>query len=479
VRSANHRRIERTSSPGGLDFLLAPEPGKGVRAGVEAAIRTAIRDGRLRPGDPLPSTRVLAADLGVGRGSVVEAYSRLIEEGWLVARQGGFTRAAAVPLSSPPPAPVRPTRTWQHDLRPGRADPASFPRSDWAAALRRVLADAPNEAFDYAEWRGRSELRTALAGYLGRARGVRCTAEQVLVCTGAGHGMGLALRAFARVGRRRVAVEDPGAPQLRRIAAAAGLEVVGLPCDERGARVELLAGMDVGAVVVTPAHQFPLGVTLSADRRTRLVAWARDNDAVVVEDDYDGELRYDRQPVGALQALDPDHVIYAGTTSKSLAPALRIGWLVVPPRLCHYLAETSELINAAPSALDQLALAHLITTGGFDRHVRRLRGLYRARRDLLIDSLATCAPATAVTGVSAGGHALVWLDRDGPGEAEVVAEAARRGIALAGLTHFRHPDSLDPAGGNTPALVVGYATPAGQSHRAAISALAAFLAQTS
>jgi GntR family transcriptional regulator/MocR family aminotransferase len=422
----------------------------------------------------------LATDLGVGRGSVVEAYSRLIEEGWLVARQGGSTRAAAVPLSSPPPAAAaRPTRLWQHDLRPGRADPASFPRSDWAAAVRRVLTDAPNEAFDYAEWRGRSELRIALAGYLGRARGVRCTAEQVLVCTGAGHGMGLALRALAGLGRRRVAVEEPGAPQLRRIAAAAGLEVVGLPCDEHGARVELLAGMDVGVVVVTPAHQFPLGVTLSADRRTRLVAWARDHDAVVVEDDYDGELRYDRQPVGALQALDPDHVIYAGTTSKSLAPALRIGWLVVPPRLCRHLAKTAELINAAPSALDQLALTQLITTGGFDRHVRRLRGLYRSRRDLLIDSLATSAPTTVVTGASAGGHALVRLDPAGPGEAEVVAGAARRGIALSGLTDFRHPDPLDLHAESSPALVVGYATPAGQSHRTAISALAAFLGQIS
>src|SRR5205823_2953960 len=165
--------------------------------------------------------------------------------------------------------------------------------------------------------RGRPELRTALAGYLGRARGARCTSEQIVVCTGGAQGMGLAFRTLANTGRRRIAIEDPSAVRLRQIATAAGLDVVALPCDERGARVDLLPSMDADAAVVTPAHQYPLGVTLAAERRTGLVAWTRSGERIVIEDDYDGELRYDRQPVGALQALDPDHVLYAGTTSKS------------------------------------------------------------------------------------------------------------------------------------------------------------------
>jgi GntR family transcriptional regulator/MocR family aminotransferase len=216
-------------------------------------------------------------------------------------------------------------------------------------------------------------------------------------------------------------------------------------------------------------------VTLTADRRTHLVAWARETGAVVIEDDYDGELRYDRQPVGALQGLDPDHVIYAGTTSKSLAPALRIGWLVLPQRLSDALIEISKLINAAPSSVEQLALAQLIVSGQFDHHIRRIRGLYRARRDLLVGTLAHHVPALRVTGISAGGHALVRIDPSGPGEEEVVAGAARRGIALVGLGCYRHGEQSDAR--YEQALVVGYATPAGHSHRAAIAALARYLAQ--
>jgi GntR family transcriptional regulator / MocR family aminotransferase len=285
---------------------------------------------------------------------------------------------------------------------------------------------------------------------------------------------GWRFRTLASTGRRRIAIEDPSAVRLRQIATAAGLDIVALPCDERGARVDLLPSMDVDAAVVTPAHQYPLGVTLAAERRTGLVAWARGGERNVIEDDYDGELRYDRQPVGALQALDPDHVLYAGTTSKSLAPALRIGWLVVPYRIRDGLIETGELINAVPSSLEQLALARLITTGLFDRHIRRIRGSYRARRDLLIRALAQHAPIVRVTGISAGGHALLRLPVTGPSEADVVASAAGRGIALAGLGQYRHGAS--PTDDHGPALVVGYATPAGHSHRAAISALARHLA---
>jgi GntR family transcriptional regulator/MocR family aminotransferase len=479
MNRASGEALDRTSGVG-LDFLVELGGPRRLRAGLEASIRAAIRDGRLHAGDALPSTRSLAGDLGIGRGTVVEAYTQLVAEGWLVAQQGRPTRVAAIPTSKAAPAVRERSPRWAHDLRPGRADPSSFPRQEWAAALRHVLSTAPNEVFDYAEWRGRVELREALAGYLGRARGVRGSAEDVVVCTGAGHGMGLVFGTLARLGRRRVAIEDPSSRRLRDIAAAAGMLVLPLPCDNRGARVEVLRGLHADAAVITPAHQFPLGVTLAAERRADVVTWARECGGLVVEDDYDGELRYDRQPVGALQALDPDSVIYVGTTSKSLAPALRIGWLVAPADLRPALVETLGLVNALPSSLEQLGLARLIETGEFDRHIRRIRLLYRKRRDLLVETLARAAPALQVTGVAAGGHALVRLGVDGPGEGEgeLIGRAAERGLALTGLGHYWHAprrngDWLEPA------LVVGYATPAGRSHRAAIAVLAECLTQSS
>jgi GntR family transcriptional regulator/MocR family aminotransferase len=343
--------------------------------------------------------------------------------------------------------------------------------------MRHVLAEAPTEAFDYAEWPGRFELRDAVAQYLRRARGVHATAEDVLACCGAGHGLGLIFRTLAQQGRQRIAVEDPCSQRLRHIAAEAGLRIVALPCDEQGARTDSLRRLRVDAVVVTPAHQFPLGVTMAPDRRTKLITWARETQAVVIEDDYDGELRYDRQPVGALQPLDPERVVYVGTTSKSLAPALRLGWLVVPQRLHDPLVQTVQRVNAMPSSLEQLAFARLIVTAEFDRHIRRIRGMYRERRDLLIDTLARVAPRTRVAGVSAGGHAVVLLDPSGPGEAEIVAMAAADGIALAGLDEFYAGSREATTRWPGPGLVIGYATPAGRSHRAAIEALGQVLAR--
>ncbi len=463
----------------GLDFLISVgRRGRGVGAALQQAVREAIRAGRLRPGDPLPSTRALARDLGVARGTVVEAYEQLAAEGWLVARQGQGTRAASLPaaLRSPAEPPAAPAP--RHDLRPGHADPSSFPRQAWAAAMRQVLAEAPDEAFGYADPRGRPELRAALAGYLGRARAVRAAAASVQVCTGAGHGLGIAFRALAARGARILAVEDPSSPRMREIAAGAGLEVVALPCDGLGARAGELPALGADAVVVTPAHQYPLGVTMAAQRRGELLAWASSSGGIIVEDDYDGELRYDRQPVGALQALDPGRVIYVGTTSKSLAAALRVGWLVVPPHLADLVAERVRIINAWPSSLEQLALARFIEGGMFDRHIRRMRGIYRKRRDLLIAALAMHAPMVHVTGIAAGGHALVGLPGAGPGEHELVAKAALAGIALDGLSGYRVSDP--PAGQQErqPALVIGYGTPAGQSYRAAVAALGDFLRST-
>jgi len=339
--------------------------------------------------------------------------------------------------------------------------------------MRRVLAEVPDEAFGYADPRGRPELRTAVAGYLGRARAVRTTGASLLVCSGAGHGMGLAFRVLAARGARALAVENPSSPRLRAIAAGAGLRLVPLPCDDDGAHVGTLSGLGADAVVVTPAHQFPLGVTMAPSRRSELLAWARDAGSFVIEDDYDGELRYDRQPVGSLQSLDPGRVIYAGTTSKSLAAALRIGWLAVPPQLMDSLVDAGRQVSAWPSSLDQIALARFIEAGLFDRHIRRMRGIYRQRRDLLIATLAASVPVLRVTGIAAGGHALARLPPGGPGEDEIISGAARRGLALEGLGSYRVSDGATPEHG--PALVIGYGSPAGRSYRGAVAALGDYL----
>jgi GntR family transcriptional regulator / MocR family aminotransferase len=256
---------------------------------------------------------------------------------------------------------------------------------------------------------------------------------------------------------------------MREIAAAAGLAVRALPCDDLGARADALAGLGADAVVVTPVHQYPLGVTLHPRRRAELIAWASDSGGILIEDDYDGELRYDRRPVGALQALAPGRVIYAGTTSKSLAAALRVGWLVMPAQLTGAVADTVRGINAWPSSLEQLALARFIDNGMFDRHVRMMRGIYRERRDLLAATLASRAPMLQITGIAAGGHALVQMPPGGPGEREVITKAALAGLALDGLSSYRVGDA--GAGPPGPALVIGYGTPAGRSYRAAVAAL--------
>lgn len=462
------------TSPG-LDFLISLDRrSRGLGAALQQAVRDAIRTGRLQPGDPLPSTRGLAADLGVARGTVVEAYEQLAAEGWLVARHGLGTRVADLPAAPLPPAEPLAVPAPRHDLRPGHADPSSFPRQRWATVMRRVLAEAPDEAFGYADPRGRPELRAALAGYLGRARGVRANAASLQVCAGAGHALGIAFRALAAHGARLLAVEDPSSPRMREIAAGVGLDVVALPCDGSGARAGVLAGLGADAVVVTPAHQYPLGVTLSPQRRGELLAWASGTGGIIVEDDYDGELRYDRQPVGALQALDPGRVVYVGTTSKSLAAGLRVGWLVGPPDLAGPVADTVRIINAWPSSLEQLALARFIETGMFDRHIRRMRGIYRKRRDLLVATLAQRAPQLQVTGIAAGGHALVRLAPGGPGEHELVAKAALAGLAVDGLSGYR-ASGVPTHGPEQPALVIGYGTPAGRSYRAAVAALGGFL----
>ena len=314
--------------------------GPRVRAGVETALRDAVRSGRLLPGTRLPASRVLAQDLGLARNTVADAYSQLVAEGWLASQQGSGTwvadRAAPAPVQAGTGDPAA-ARRIHYDLRPGRPDVSMFPRTAWLAAARRALGAAPPDTLGYADPRGLPQLRTALAEYLSRARGVAVTADRIVVCAGFSQGLELLCEVLRARGAVTLATEVFGHALHRHIAGAKGLRLQLLPVDGGGAVTGELAGAD--AALLTPAHQFPLGVPLEPSRRRQAVAWAASCGAVLIEDDYDGELRYDRPAVGAMQALAPEQVIYAGTASKSLAPGLRLGWLVLPAHLVRDVAD--------------------------------------------------------------------------------------------------------------------------------------------
>jgi len=551
-----------------MDLLLdlSAAPGRTLRRRAEHALRDAVVSGRLAPGTRLPSTRALAAQLGVSRGVVVDAYAQLAAEGYLLTRRGGGTtvanagatvanggadvadrgadariagedgrargadvadrgadkriagadgraRGADVADRGTEGAVLGSERAWpaaiRHDLRPALPALAGFPRREWLASLGRVLRELPDERLGYPDPAGMPELRATLAAYLGRVRGVRTTPERMVITGGLRQGLDLLWSSLASVGVRRVAVERPGWRGWNQTAAAAGLETVPLAVDRDGAVIDalvdgsdalvdgreaLIDGSDarvdesealvdgagapvdgddapagegkaaaappVDAVGVTPAHQFPTGAVLSAARRSALVAWAQRTGAIVVEDDYDAEFRYDRKPIGSLQGLAPDVVVYGGTASKTLAPALRIGWLALPPQLVAPVAAAQRRLGGAPAPLEQLALADLIARGELDRHLRRQRRAYRRQRDALLAHLARELPEVRVEGAAAGLHAVLRLP-DGSDEAATIAAARARGVALDGL------------GDGAPALVVGYANLPAAAVPAAVAALAA------
>jgi GntR family transcriptional regulator/MocR family aminotransferase len=440
-----------------------------VRASLEDALREAVRSGRLPAELRLPSSRQLASDLGLARNTVAEAYGQLVAEGWLVSRQGSGTRVARrAPdrdTATPPAPPV--TGTPRYDLRAGSPDLSSFPRAGWLAALRRALAGVPVQALGYGDPRGRIETREALAGYLARARGVRCDPDRIVVCSGFAQGLALLCSVLRAPRAPMVAVEAYGLPAYREILGGHGVRLSTLAVDGDGAAVDSLS--KESAVLLTPAHQFPLGPSLAPTRRARAVAWAVESGGLVLEDDYDGEFRYDRHPVGAVQALAPDHVAYLGTASKTLAPGLRLGWLVLPRALVDAVVAAKSGADYT-GVLEQLTLARFITSGGYDRHIRRRRLVYRRRRDALLRALAREVPEARVTGVAAGLHALVRLP-DGVSEEAVVAGAARRGLAVGALAPYRAGGDQDHA----PALVVGYATPPDHAYSGALARLTAAL----
>jgi GntR family transcriptional regulator/MocR family aminotransferase len=462
--------MPQTWATSGVDLHLELA-GRRVRAGLEAALRDAVRSGQLGPGTRLPSSRALASDLQVARNTVADAYAQLVAEGWLTAQRGSSTRVAdRVGAADPAAEPAAPQAAGEprYNLRPGSPDLSAFPRAAWLAAARRALAAAPSQALGYGDPRGRPELRRALAGYLSRARGVAVSPENIVVSAGFGHGLHVLSHVVAARGGTRVAMEAYGQPAHRDTVTAAGLAVTPVPVDGHGAMVAQFG--DAPAALLTPAHQFPLGMALHPRRRAQAVAWARDTGGVVIEDDYDGEFRYDRQPVGAMQALAPGHVVYAGSVSKSLAPGLRLGWLVLPGGLLGEVVAARPLADRHSSVIDQLTLAEFITGGGYDRHVRRARLAYRRRRDRLAEALARDAPHVHVTGIAAGLHALAELPA-GQDEDEVVARAAGHGLVVEGLRGYGAAGRPDRS-----ALVVGYATPAPHAFTGALARLGALLA---
>jgi len=417
------------------------------RVQIEDRLRELVRDGTLAAGARLPSSRALAGDLEVSRRLVVDAYAQLLAEGYLLARQGAGTYVANVGTAREPPSSPPAGRALHFDFFPGAPDLASFPRALWVRTVREVLADAPNSAFAYPDPRGAPELRRALASYLRRVRGLAADPESIVICSGATQGLALLGRVLARQGFGSIAVEDPSLPQHRAVLAYAGLEVVGAPVDEQGVRLDAI---DVPALLTTPAHQCPTGVALSPSRRTALLEWAQAG-GLVIEDDYDAEFRYDRAPLGALQGLAPERVVYLGTVSKTLAPGLRLGWLVLPSMLVGPVAEAKLLDDLGSATLEQLALARLIDTAAYDRHLRKARRRNRLRRDALIQAVAHHLPGARVSGISAGLHALVWLAAP-LDPLRIIQAATERSVGVYPLTLYL----IDPPA-QTDALVLGYA----------------------
>jgi GntR family transcriptional regulator/MocR family aminotransferase len=451
---------------------------------LEGALRAAVRDGRLAPGTRLPASRTLAADLGIARNTVADVYAQLTAEGWLTARTGAGTwvteRFAAADGGDgrEPAAPGQAAPQPRYSLHAGIPDLTAFPRQDWLAAARKALNSSSARALEYPDPRGVPELREALAGYLARVRGVTVGPERIVVCAGFKHGLALLCRVLRERGAATIAAEAFGLPEHRRVISGAGLRLAPMPVDADGAVPDDAVLADAAAALLTPAHQFPLGGTLSPRRRRRFTEWAASSGAVLIEDDYDGEFRYDRHPVGALHALAPRHVVYGGTASKALAPGLRLGWLAIPARLVDDVVAAARLSGGGPDVIGQLTLAELITSGGYDRQVRQARLAYRRRRDQLVAALRREAPAVGVGGIAAGLHALLHLP-PGLTEADVMARAARRGVAVDGLAAYTadaaEPEPARASTGHPPALVAGYACPPPHAFTTAVTHLCAAL----
>lgn len=442
---------------------------RSAREQLITALRDGIRTGSLGAGTRLPPSRTLASDLGVARNTVAEAYAELVAEGWLGSRQGAGTWVTRSTVPPPPaPRPRRIPSAPRHNLMPGSPDVSQFPRSAWLASARRAITDAPVSALRMGDPRGPLELREALAEYLGRVRGVRTTPESVVICSGVRDGVDLIGRVLGT--GRPIAVEAHGLFIFRDVLAALGVPTMPIGVDEHGAVIGDLERLDASAVLLTPAHQSPFGMALHPARRTAVIDWAQRTNGYVLDDDYDGEFRYDRQPVGALQTLNPERVVYLGSASKSMAQVMRVGWMVLPDALIDPVIAAAGGAQYHVDALTALTLADFIRSGGYDRHIRRMRNRYRQRRDTLVAALAEFD--LGIGGLAAGVNMLLTLP-DGA-EPEVLRRAGEAGIALNGLSLMRHPlagpDTPEPDG-----VIIGFGAPAEHAFGPAVDALCGVL----
>ncbi|MGI5125567.1 PLP-dependent aminotransferase family protein [Pseudonocardia sp. CA-107938] len=458
----------------GLDVAAAPPGGRAEW--LAAALRAAISDGSLPLGSRLPPTRVLAAELQVSRGTVTEAYQRLVDDGHIEGRGRAGTVVVAAPVAAPrvaPAVPARPSVAAPHDaifdemraaparidLSPGVPDLAAFPRAAWLRAERAALDALGPADLGYGDPSGSPALRRAVAERLARTRGVRVDAGDVVVVAGVAQALALLAQVLRGTGIDTIAVEDPGSLGTRQQLQSWGIATPPVPVDERGARIDALHALDAPAVLLTPAHQFPTGVVLDGERRRALLAWAADG-GLVVEDDYDAEHRYDRSPVGALAGMLPDQVCYTGSVSKLLAPAMRLGWLVVPRRLHGAVVAARRRADLGSPALAQLALAQLMDSGELDRSLRFARTRHRRRRDAMIAALRTHLPDAVVHGAAAGLHLTVTFPHCPRPDVDIALAALDEGIKVQPLSwHCQEP--------RDPGLVLGYAsTPTAAIHEA-------------
>ncbi len=472
----------------GSDFLqldAGDAPVGGKADWLARRLRQAIADGQVAVGSRLPPTRVLAAELRVSRGVVTEAYRRLAEDGHVEGRRrGGTVVVAAPPVQLSAPSGVRPSRDQapvtadravpatlfagepgaevfdalraaraRIDFTPGRPDLTAFPRAAWLRAERAVLAELSAENLGYGDPRGAPRLRRAVATWLAAGRGIRVEPDEVLVVAGTAQALTLLHPVLRADGIDSVAVEDPGSLGTRQHLQNGALATPPVPVDDAGVRVDALRATGAPAVLLTPAHQFPTGVVTSGERRRELMLWAKDG-GLIMEDDYDAEHRYDRPPVAALRALLADRVCYMGSVSKLLAPALRIGWVVPPPRHLDALTDAKRFSDLGNAVLPQLVLARLMESGDLERHLHLLRGRHRRRRDAMIDAIAEHLPGAVVHGAAAGLHLTVTYAPEVP-DTELAAAALTRGLKCQPLSWHRQLPGR-------PGLVLGYAaTPPG------------------
>ena len=451
-----------TWSGEGPALLIALDRADGTPLGhqLQDQLRAAVRGGRLRAGERLPSSRRLSEELRVSRGMVVACYEQLIAEGYLVGSAGSGTRVAPgerEPARSRPERTVSPTtdQRVEIDFEYGVPDLRSAPLHDWLWALHEAGRTAPTTVMGDERDAGALRLRKVVAAYHRRVRAGTADAEHAVIVSGFRQGLVLALAALARSGVERVALEDPGPREHDELVRRAGMHPVAVPVGGDGLDVDALRRSGARAVVVTPAHQCPTGVVLAPERRHALVAWAAEVDGTILEDDYDAEFRYDRQPVGSLQGLAPDRVVALGSLSKTLAPGIRLGWLLVPPPLVGPVVREKLLTSRGAPALDQLALATLMESGRYDRHVRRMKDIYRRRRDILTSAVTEHTPGLRLVGLAAGCHALLELPA-GVAEDDVVHSALRRGVRVYGLSRYR-VDAPRAGEADVPAaLVLGF-----------------------